>query len=76
MWQARMRTRELFRIMNCVQCNKCKLHGKIFLFSLSTALQVLLGANAEGGVMRRIHQVELAALIVCLHKFSSAVHYL
>ena len=75
MWQARMRTRELFRIMNCVQCNKCKLHGKISVLGLSTALQVLIGTNGEGGDVKIIHRVELAALMTCLHKFSSAVQY-
>jgi hypothetical protein len=75
MWQARMRTRELFRIMNCVQCNKCKLHGKISVLGLSTALQVLLGTTGEGGDAKSVHRVELAALMTCLFKFSSAVQY-
>jgi len=75
MWQARMRTRELFRIMNCVQCNKCKLHGKVSVLGLSTALQVLLGSTGEGGDAKRVHRVELAALMTSLYKFSSAVQY-
>eukprot|EP00529_Nitzschia_sp_RCC80_P024576 CAMPEP_0113490576 /NCGR_PEP_ID=MMETSP0014_2-20120614/27118_1 /TAXON_ID=2857 /ORGANISM="Nitzschia sp." /LENGTH=449 /DNA_ID=CAMNT_0000384353 /DNA_START=70 /DNA_END=1415 /DNA_ORIENTATION=- /assembly_acc=CAM_ASM_000159 len=29
LWEARMRSRELLRIINCVQCNKCRLHGKV-----------------------------------------------
>uniref|UniRef100_A0A7S3FF16 Uncharacterized protein n=1 Tax=Haptolina ericina TaxID=156174 RepID=A0A7S3FF16_9EUKA len=29
-WQARLRTRDLLRIMNCVQCSLCKLHGKVW----------------------------------------------
>ena len=44
LWEARMRARELMRIMNCVQCNKCRLHGKIATLGLSTALQILLGS--------------------------------
>jgi len=36
---ARRRTRDLFRIMNCVQCNKCRLHGKISALGLSAAFQ-------------------------------------
>lgn len=75
LWEARMRARELMRIMNCVQCNKCRLHGKIATLGLSTALQILLGSRGEGGDVSRIHRVELAALMTSLGKMSSAVHY-
>ncbi|GKY97563.1 hypothetical protein MPSEU_000714500 [Mayamaea pseudoterrestris] len=75
LWEARMRSRELMRIMNCVQCNKCRLHGKVAVMGLSTALQILVGRTGEGGDMARIHRVELAALITTLHKFSRAVDF-
>lgn len=75
LWEARMRTRELMRIMNCVQCNKCRLHGKISVLGLSTALQVLLGRTGEGGDATRVHRVELAALMTTLSKFSNAVSF-
>jgi hypothetical protein len=73
LWEARMRSRELLRIMNCVQCNKCRLHGKIVMMGLSTALQINLGRNGEGEDPNRIHRVELAALISTLYKASMAV---
>jgi len=73
LWEARMRTRELMRIMNCVQCNKCRFHGKIAVLGLSTALQVLLGRTGDGGDPSRIHRVELAAMMTTLSKFSNAV---
>ncbi len=75
LWEARLRTRDLFRVMNCVQCNKCRLHGKIGAMGLSTSLQVLLGRTGEGGDVDRIHRVELAALMTTLSKFSTAVSY-
>jgi len=75
LWEARLRTRDLFRVMNCVQCNKCRLHGKIGAMGLSTAFQVLLGRAGEGGDVNRIHRVELAALMTTLSKFSTAVSY-
>jgi len=75
LWEARMRTRELMRIMNCVQCNKCRFHGKISVLGLSTALLILLGSSGEGGDATRIHRVELAALMTTLSKFSSAIRY-
>lgn len=75
LWEARMRTRDLMRIMNCVQCNKCRLHGKISVLGLSTAMQVLLGRTGEGEDPNRIHRVELAALMTTLSKFSTAIQY-
>jgi hypothetical protein len=75
LWEARMRTRELLRIMNCVQCNKCRLHGKIAMMGLSTALQIHLGRSGEGEDPNRIHRVELAALMTTLYKVSRAVQF-
>jgi len=75
LWEARMRSRELLRIMNCVQCNKCRLHGKISVMGLSTALQILVGRTGEGGDVTRVHRVELAALMTTLHKCSTAINF-
>jgi hypothetical protein len=75
LWEARQRTRELLRIMNCVQCNKCRLHGKLAMMGLSTALQIHLGRTGEGADTSRIHRVELAALLSTTYKFSKAVQY-
>ena len=75
LWEARMRARELVRVMNCVQCNKCRLHGKISTMGLSTALQILVGDDGEGGDMSSLHRVELATLVATLHKFSTAVDF-
>mmetsp|Transcript_2642 Transcript_2642/g.4019 ORF Transcript_2642/g.4019 Transcript_2642/m.4019 type:complete len:401 (+) Transcript_2642:202-1404(+) len=72
---ARRRTRDLFRIMNCVQCNKCRLHGKISALGLSTAFQVLLGRSGDGGDPTRVHRVELAALMTTLSKFSTSIKF-
>jgi hypothetical protein len=73
LWEARMRTRDLMRIMNCVQCNKCRFHGKISTMGLSTALQLCVGARGMGGDVEKVHRVELAALITSLGKFSSSI---
>jgi len=73
LWEARMRSRELLRIMNCVQCNKCRLHGKISTMGLSTALQILVGSTGEGGDVTTVSRVELAALMETVDKFSRAI---
>lgn len=73
LWEARMRSRELLRIMNCVQCNKCRLHGKIAMMGLSTALQITIGRHGEGEDPSLITRVELAALVTTLFKATRAV---
>jgi ERO1-like protein alpha len=75
LWEARMRCRDLVRITNCVQCNKCRLHGKIGVLGLATALQLLVGQRGEGGDPDKVHRVELAALLTTLHKFSKAIQF-
>ena len=79
-WKLRLRTRDLLRIMNCVQCNQCRLHGKVSILGLAGALQVLLGIQGRGeeGAHDRppdptsLHRVEVAALITFAAKLSSA----
>ena len=78
-WKARMRTRELMRITNCVQCNVCRLHGKIAILGLSTAMQILLGRSGEGvesETIRKLHRVELAALLTTVSKFGEATMFI
>ena len=72
LWQARMRSQDLIRIMNCVQCNKCRLHGKISTMGLATAFKIIIG---EGSDISNLHRVELATLVATLHKFSTAVDF-
>ena len=73
LWEARMRTRELLRVMNCVQCNKCRLHGKIAAMGVSTALQILVGWTGEGQEPRKVQRVEIATLLTTLDKCSRAI---
>ena len=74
-WKARLRTRDLLRVMNCVQCNVCRLHGKVGALGLATGLQVLLGTEGDGGDVDSLHRVEVAALITLAAKLSEAVHF-
>jgi Endoplasmic Reticulum Oxidoreductin 1 (ERO1) len=75
LWDARMRSRDLLRIMNCVQCNKCRLHGKIAVLGLTTAMQILVGHSGEGSDPGKLHRVELAALMTTLHRCSNAIKF-
>ena len=38
-WKIRLRTRDLLGVMNCVQCNLCRLHGKVTVAGFAAALQ-------------------------------------
>ena len=73
LWEARMRTRQLLRIMNCVQCNKCRLHGKIAAMGVSTALQILLGWTGQGADPQTVQRVEIATLLTTLDKCTRAI---
>jgi len=43
------------------------------MMGLSTAFQILVGPKGEGGDVKRVHRVELAALMTTLYKFARAV---
>lgn len=89
-WKARLRTRDLLGIMNCVQCNVCRLHGKVASLGLGVCFQILLGAGdiedyeneiiesemaaATKNTFQKLHRVEVAALITTTAKFANAVN--
>lgn len=75
LWEGRMRTRELLRIMNCVQCNKCRLHGKVAMMGLSTAFKIHLDKTLQAEDSSRIRRVELAALMATTFKCARAVQF-
>mmetsp|Transcript_19922 Transcript_19922/g.29803 ORF Transcript_19922/g.29803 Transcript_19922/m.29803 type:complete len:1135 (+) Transcript_19922:73-3477(+) len=59
-------------ILDCVSCQKCKLHGKLALMGLGSALKTLLlpadMLNEEG-----LKQAEVVAMVNTLGKFSKAI---
>lgn len=79
-WKARLRTRDLLRVMNCLECNLCRLHGKVTALGLAATLQCLLGFTGRGeeGCNRdsdpySLHRVEVAALIATCAKFGDSI---
>eukprot|EP01063_Lacrimia_lanifica_P027523 TRINITY_DN3875_c0_g2_i1.p1 TRINITY_DN3875_c0_g2~~TRINITY_DN3875_c0_g2_i1.p1 ORF type:complete len:1108 (+),score=473.13 TRINITY_DN3875_c0_g2_i1:112-3435(+) len=60
--------------LDCVTCQKCKLHGKQFLLGLGTALKILLVPNNVLG--ESLAHDEVVALINTAGKLSSAIIYL
>lgn len=71
-WKVRLRTRDLLRVMNCVQCNLCRLHGKVMSMGVASCLQVLLGKDGSGDDPTRLDRVELGCLMATCIKFGNA----
>jgi hypothetical protein len=58
-------------VMDCISCQKCKLHGKLQLLGLGTALKVLLlPEHLHGEALTRS---EVVALVNTVSKFSHAI---
>lgn len=71
-WKARLRARELYSMMNCVQCNLCRLHGKVMAIGLGAALQVILGNDEIDGRDIPLDRVQVGALVATAAKFGAA----
>lgn len=79
--------RNISRIMDCVDCDKCRLWGKLQVLGLGTALRILfadreLGAASsprtpqDAAFLRRrvnLRRTEVAALFHVLHRFSRSI---
>ena len=60
--------RNMSRIMDCVGCEKCRLHGKLQLLGLGTALKVLFNDGPF-----ELQRNEVVGLVGTLAKFSHAL---
>jgi len=58
-------------VMDCISCQKCKLHGKLQLLGLGTALKVLL--LPEHLHATALSRAEVVALVNTIAKFSHAI---
>ena len=58
-------------VMDCISCQKCRLHGKIQLLGIGTALKILLLPVTH--ISASLERSELVALFNTLAKFSSAI---
>ena len=66
--QFRRHFRNISRIMDCVGCEKCRLHGKLQVLGIGTALKVLFNDSVFD-----LQRNEVVALIGTLGKVSNAV---
>lgn len=59
-------------ILDCVQCQQCKLHGKMAMLGYGTALKILFMTNEEV-IASSLTRNEIVALINTVAKFSEAM---
>jgi len=71
-WQMRQRSRAMLRLMDCIACGVCRLHGKVCWFGLATAFKLIYSDRRTKPLAR----VEVAALIVALEKLASSVRFI
>eukprot|EP01083_Nonionella_stella_P117339 349546_1 len=65
--------RNISEIIDCVGCEKCKLHAKCELLGLGTALKILFTRDVLSVDM--FERNEMLALIVTLAKYSDAIQF-
>lgn len=58
-------------VMDCISCQKCKLHGKLQLLGLGTALKILL--LPEQMIATSLSRSEIVAIFNTLYKFSGTI---
>jgi len=72
LWQMRQRSRAMLRVMDCIQCGVCRLHGKIAWFGVATALR-LIYSNPKSKPLSR---AEVGALLTASAKLATAVRFI
>jgi len=73
------RLRNISTIMDCVSCQKCKLHGKLQIYGLATMLKILNDKNYSSVNKKSINldltRNELIAFVNLLGKVSKSINY-
>jgi len=70
-WQMRQRSRAMERLMDCVACGVCRLHGKVAWFGIATAFKLIYADRRTN----KLSRVEAAALVVALDKLASSARF-
>eukprot|EP01017_Pseudomicrothorax_dubius_P027634 TRINITY_DN3212_c0_g3_i1.p1 TRINITY_DN3212_c0_g3~~TRINITY_DN3212_c0_g3_i1.p1 ORF type:complete len:449 (-),score=69.63 TRINITY_DN3212_c0_g3_i1:161-1507(-) len=65
------------RIMNCVECEKCKMYGKLQTYGLGTALKILFNQDERiNNTNLHIKRNELIAFVNTFIKFSQSIDFI
>ena len=71
--QLKMRFRNISSIIDCVSCQKCKLHGKLQIYGLGTMFKILFSPASSLPSLKRN---ELISFVNLVGKVSRAVKYI
>eukprot|EP00696_Hemimastix_kukwesjijk_P019398 gnl/Hemi2/864_TR312_c0_g1_i1.p2 gnl/Hemi2/864_TR312_c0_g1~~gnl/Hemi2/864_TR312_c0_g1_i1.p2 ORF type:complete len:244 (-),score=90.64 gnl/Hemi2/864_TR312_c0_g1_i1:381-1112(-) len=69
--QFRERFRNISVITDCIDCEKCRIHGKLQILGIGTALRIVLADDEDA--RRPLHRNEIIALVQTLTKFSNSI---
>lgn len=72
--QLKTRFRNISHIMDCVSCQKCKLHGKLQVYGLATMLKILFAKNLSHDISFKRN--ELISFVNLVGKVSKSIDYL
>ena len=72
-WQMRQRSRAMLRLMDCVGCGVCRLHGKVTWFGIATAFKLIYSFDRRAN--KPLARIEVAALVTALEKLASSVRF-
>jgi len=61
------------RIMDCVECEKCRVYGKLQTYGIGTAFKILFAEKLEGVDKIHLQRNELIALMITFAKFSHSL---
>lgn len=72
--QLKTRFRNISQIIDCVSCQKCKLHGKLQIYGLATMLKILFTKNPEHDLT--LKRNELISFVNLVGKVSKSINHL
>jgi ERO1-like protein alpha len=73
--QLKMKFRNISSIIDCVSCQKCKLHGKLQIYGLGTMFKILFSPLSQVHTIN-LKRNELIAFVNLVGKVSKAVKYI
>lgn len=69
--EIKMKFRNISEIMNCVSCQKCRMHGKLQIYGVATMLKILFSEEENINLKRN----ELVSFVNMIGKVSSSIKY-
>ncbi|BFZ11697.1 hypothetical protein BsWGS_14736 [Bradybaena similaris] len=66
--------RNISRIMDCVECDKCRLWGKLQVLGMGTALKILFSGDNINSKHFQLTRTEIVALFNAFGRLSSSIH--